>query len=194
MRDDLSPESHINKIVGETYGLLNRIKIAFEYLDIEMLSKIIKVMIRPKLEYAAIVWSPHHKKHINKLEKVQRAATRIVPELRRLDYEERLVILGLTTLEKRRERGDMIMLYKCTRGIERIDRENFIVRDEGRTRGHSYKLKKGRCKGDVRKYSFPYRSIDKWNSLGEEVVCARSIHKFKENLDKVELGSGTIRA
>lgn len=193
INEDLSPESHINKIVGETYGLLNRIKIAFNYLDAEMLAKIIKVMIRPRLEYAATVWSPHHKKHINKLEKVQRAATRMIPELRGLNYEERLISLKLTTLEKRRERGDMIMMYKCTREIEKIDRENFIIRDEGRTRGHSYKVKKGRCMGDVRKYGFPYRSIDKWNSLGEEVVCARSIHKFKENVDKFELGSGTIR-
>ena len=194
VRGDLSPENHINKIVGEVYGMLNRIRIAFNYIDVEMLAKIIKVMIRPKLEYAVVVWAPHLKKHINKLEKVQRAATRLVPELRVLSYEERLAILGLTTLEKRRERGDMIMMYKCTRGLEKVDRENFIVRDDGRTRGHSYKVKRGRCKGDVKKYSFPYRCIDKWNGLGEEVVCSRNIHEFKENFDKYEIRGGTTRA
>ena len=167
VRGDLSPESHINKIVGEVYGMLSRIRIAFNYIDVEMLAKIIKVMIRPKLEYAAVVWSPHLKKHISKLERVQRAATRLVPELRALNYEERLITMGLTSLEKRRERGDMITMYKCTREVERVDRENFVERDEGRTRGHSYKIRKGRCNRDVKKYSFPYRSIDKWNGLAE---------------------------
>ena len=58
VQDDLSPESHINKIVGETYSLLNRIKVAFNFMDEEMLVKIIKTMVRPRLEYAAVVWSP----------------------------------------------------------------------------------------------------------------------------------------
>ena len=80
-------------------------------------------------------------------------------------------VLGLTTLEKRRERGDMIMMYKCVRGIERVDRDEFVVRDEGRTRGHSYKVKKDRCRADVKKYRFPYRCIDKWNKLRECGVC-----------------------
>ena len=126
---------------------------------------------------------PHLKKHIIKLERVQRAATKIVPGLRELTYEERMQRLGLTTLRERRERGDMITMYKCVRGIERVDKGDFIRRDEGITRGHRYKLQKGRCKGDVRKYSFPYRSINRWNQLGEEVVCVRNIHMFKANLD-----------
>ena len=194
VKGDLSSGDHINKIVGETYGLLNKIKIAFNYMDEEMLTKIIKSMVRPRLEYAAVVWSPHLKKHIKKLERVQRAATRLVPELRAFSYEERLLTLGLTTLKKRRERGDMIMMFKCVRGIERVDRANFLVRDEGRTRGHSYKVKKGRCRADVRKHRFPYRCIDKWNQLEEEVVCAGNIHMFKERLDKSETGNGTTRA
>ena len=184
VRNDLSPESHINKMVGETYRLLNRIKIAFNYMNVEMLGKIIKTYIRPRLEYGAVVWAPHLKKHIIKLEKVQRAATRLIPELRGLPYERMREKLDLPSLRDRRERADMIMLYKCVKGLERIDKDNFIVRDEGRTRGHRYKLKKGRCKGDVRKYSFPYRSINKWNQLDDKVVCAQNIHKFKEMLDK----------
>ncbi len=78
-----------------------------------MVKKIITSLIRPTLEYAAVVWNPHLKKHIEKLEKVQRAATRWVPSLKDLSYEESLKKLQLPTLTERRERGDMIMLYKC---------------------------------------------------------------------------------
>ena len=79
-------------------------------------------MIRPRLEYAAVIWSPHEKKHIRKLERVQRAATKMTPELQDLPYEERLARMELTTLEKRRERGDMITLFRLLNGMENIDR------------------------------------------------------------------------
>ncbi len=42
---------------------------------------------------------------MEKLEKVQRAATRWVPSLRDLSYEERLKKLQLPTHTERRERG-----------------------------------------------------------------------------------------
>ena len=39
---------------------------------------------------------------IQKIEKVQRRATRMVIKLRLLDYKDRLDALGLTTLDERR--------------------------------------------------------------------------------------------
>merc|ERR1712035_308533 len=102
--ESLTPDRHINRITGEVTSLLRRIKMAFLYLDADMMKKLIGSMIRPRLEYAATVWSPHTKKNIRKLERIQRAATKMVPELRDLSYEERLGELGLPTLENRRER------------------------------------------------------------------------------------------
>ena len=61
-------------------------------------------MICPRLEYAPVVWSPHVKKDIRKLERIQRVATKMVPELRELAYEERLKEMGLPNLQDRRER------------------------------------------------------------------------------------------
>ena len=37
---------------------------AFHFLDKDMMRKIITTMIRPKLEYAEVIWSPHKKKHV----------------------------------------------------------------------------------------------------------------------------------
>ena len=67
-------------------------RVAFTYNDEDMVKKIITSFIRPTLEYAAVVWNPHlkKKKHIDKIEKVQRATVRCVPSLRDLSYEERL--------------------------------------------------------------------------------------------------------
>ncbi len=69
-----------------------------------MVKKIITSFIRPTLEYAAVEWNPHLKKHIEKVYKVQRAATRWVPSLRELSYEERLKKLQLPTLTKKKRK------------------------------------------------------------------------------------------
>ena len=55
MTDNLSPEKHINKITGDTYQLLRNIRMAFKYLDEEMINKLITSLIRLKLEYAAVI-------------------------------------------------------------------------------------------------------------------------------------------
>ncbi len=80
-----------------------------------------------------------------------------------LTYEESLDRLRLTTLEERRKRGDLITLYKYMQGIECLDRENVLVKDESELRDHDKKLKKTRCRKDIKKYSFPYRCVDEWN-------------------------------
>merc|ERR1712035_247280 len=110
-------------------------------------------MIRPKLEYAAVVWSPYKKKHIRKLERIQRIATKMVAELKELTYEERLKEMKLPTLEERRERGDLITIYKLMNNLEEIDRKNLFLmaeRETGYFRGHkkkkSAKLKKVKIK------------------------------------------------
>ncbi len=48
--------------------MLRNIRMTFQFMDKDMM-KILTTLIRPKLEYAEVVWSPY-KKHINKLERI----------------------------------------------------------------------------------------------------------------------------
>ena len=73
--DNLSPEKHINIITGETYQLLRNIRMAFKYLDEEMIKKFISLIL-PQLEYAVVIWSLH-KKDIRKIKRIQRAARHV---------------------------------------------------------------------------------------------------------------------
>ena len=51
------------------------------------------------------------------LEGVQRRATKMIPSLRNLSYEERLKRLGMFSLRRRRLRGDMMESFKVIHGI-----------------------------------------------------------------------------
>ena len=69
--------------------------------------------------------------------------------------------------------------------------EDLLKHDTGVTRGHKWKLKKERCIRDIRKYSFPQRTITIWNGLEENIVNATRVHCFKARLDKVRYQGGT---
>ena len=60
------------------------------------------------------------------LKKIQRRATKPIPGLKDLRYEERLKECGLTTRETRRLRGDQIEVFKILNGYENIDSNNFL--------------------------------------------------------------------
>jgi len=72
-----------------------------------------KALVRSHLENAVglSVWNPHHQILIEKLEQVQKRATKLVIPVKHLKYEERLKQLNLPTLKYRRIRGDMIEVY-----------------------------------------------------------------------------------
>ena len=93
---------------NQILGLIMRNK---TYKDIKLIIPLYKTIVRPHLEYCIQVWRPYRKKDIDTLERIQRRATKIIPELRDLNYKERLTECGLTTLETRRLRGDQIEVW-----------------------------------------------------------------------------------
>jgi len=91
-------------------------------------------------------------KDIDMLERVQKAATNLVPSLKKFNYQERLKLLGLTNLQKRRTRGDMIETYKQLTKKEKIDFNQFFklaTNDRHYLRGHSKKSEKTRSRLDM---------------------------------------------
>ena len=72
----------------------------------------------------------------------------MIPELRDLSYESRLLQFGFTTLETR----EKIEVFKIVNGYEDVDRNMFFKLKEGsRTRGHKAALVKEQCRLDMRK-------------------------------------------
>jgi len=142
-----------------------------------------KSFVRPHLEYAAPVWCPYKHSQIDALENVQRRATRCIPSLKGLSYEERLRKLDLPTLLYRRARGDMIETYKMFNSYDTDVCLRFSMNDNP-TRDHSLKLCKIRAQKDIRKHSFTLRITDLWNSLPQSVIDSDNLQTFKNRLDK----------
>ena len=163
----------------------------YTYKEKQLIVPLYKAIVRPHLEYCIQAWRPYRKKDIDKLERIQRRTTKMIPELRDLSYESRLLQCGLKTLETRRLRGDQIEVFKTVNGYEDVDRNMFFKFKEGsRTRGNKAALVKEQCRLDMRKYSFSQREIHKWNKLPNDCVNASSVNMFKNRIDRYMIRAG----
>ena len=180
----LSFSSHYEKIVNKANKLLGIIRRNFTYIDSVNFKLMYKAIIRPTIEYGATVYNPILQQDINKIESIQRRATKMVLGLDTLTYEQRLRCLNLPTLKYRRARGDMIQVYKYMHKIN-IAPEGMLQIVQGSiTRGHTLKLVKNRHRTNIRSHCFSQRVVNLWNSLREDTVQAQSLNGFKNRLDK----------
>ena len=117
---DLKWSGHVDRMVGKANRMLGMLKRTFESRDPGLWKDLYVSLVRPHLEYVVQVWNPHLQGDIDKIERVQRRATRIPFGFAKLQFEEILKRFSLTTLKDRRLRGYLIEMYKVTSSIESI--------------------------------------------------------------------------
>jgi ribonucleases P/MRP protein subunit RPP40 len=181
------PSEQCVAAVKKANVVLGMIKRNIYFKSKDVIVRLYKALVRPRLEFCIQAWSPYLRKDIDLIERVQRRATKLIEGYKNLSYENRLHLTGLITLEKRRVRGDLIQVFKMIKGIDNIDYNKFFeISKSHRTRGHNCRLVKNRSKLDVRKYFFSQRVVNSWNKLPQEVVDATSLNSFKNKLDKFD--------
>ena len=142
-----------------------------------VMKRLYKQLVRPHLEHACQAWSSWLRKDIELLESVQRRATRMIDGFRELSYQERLRRLHLTTLERRRARGDVIETFKILKGIDDVDYNHFFNIDENlhNTRGHQLKLRRAHTRLNVRKNYFSCRAVSLFNAVPPSAAVAQMV-------------------
>jgi len=88
----------INDKINKAFSMLGIITRNFKHLTIQSFTMLYKNMVRSHLDYCSSVWSPYMKKDIETLENVQKRATKILPQLKHMNYSDRLKACKLPSL------------------------------------------------------------------------------------------------
>lgn len=80
-------------------------------------------MDRTRLEFCADFWTPHFKKDVAILERIQWRATKMVRGMENLIYKKKMKQLGWFSLEKRRLRRHLIRVLNYLKGNNKGDRD-----------------------------------------------------------------------
>ena len=176
---------HVNEKVNKSYSVLGLIYRNFKYMSSDTFVMLYKTLVRSHLEYANCVWSPYRQIDIEKIERVQMRATRMVQQLKNSSYDARLRRLNLPTLKYRRLRGDMIQVYNIVSGKHTTNPTvDLNLSNVSNTRGNIYKLQLTHIHYNLRKHFFSIRIVAVWNSLPNSIVNAESTNIFKNRLDR----------
>ena len=119
---------------------------------------------------------------IEKIESVQRCFTKYIGGFKNLSYRERLLRLNAETLELRRLKSDLTLMYRTVYGHCGLKFASFFTLSDNITCGYCFKIQKQYSRVNCRAFSFAYRCIDAWNSLDNDVLCASSVQAFKRRL------------
>ena len=128
MSSTLKFDYHIINMVGKADILSAWILRTFRTRDTYSLKTLLKSLLVPTAEYGSVLWSPDSQGLINLIESVQRKFTSRFAEFNELDpetglnkcvmqYWDRLKVLRVYSLERRRERYIIIFMHKIILGI-----------------------------------------------------------------------------
>ena len=124
--DELKFHKQTAAAVKKTNTILGLVRKSFAVLDSNTVPVLYKSLVRSHLEYGNVIWGPFFKGDITTVEKMQRRATKVVPELKDHPYETRLRALKLPSLLHRRRRDDIIYTYTIITDKMNIHKEDFF--------------------------------------------------------------------
>ena len=187
MNENLTSSNHVSKARTRALGEIATIRRSFDHMDEKTFTMLYNQKIRPHIEWGSIACPPDSKAEANLLDRVQNKATHLVKNLKSLNSEERREKLKLFPPSYRRQRGDLIEVYKYLKGITKQDPEQFWEIKPTRNGLTLAKDQLGANRpGSGRKQRisfFSYRVIKPWNWLPKELKESKSLDSFKRGLD-----------
>ena len=110
-------QDHIETKVAKAKSIAGLILRTFLTRDPVPMMMLFKTLVIPIVEYGSIIWSPYKKCEISKIDAVQRTFTSKLQGLEDLNYHQRLQKLKVYSLERRRDRYDILYSFKVFKKI-----------------------------------------------------------------------------
>ena len=180
---------HINNITSTACTRLNLLRTLKFKINRNALEKIYNSFIRPLLEYSDAVWDNASKECKKQLETIHNEAARIITGATKLcSISKLLTDLGLETLQERRLKHKLVILYKMLNGSapEYLQRLTPPTVQDATSRNlrNSNDLRNIRTNTNLFYDSFLPSTIRAWNELPDEIKNAPSIASFKYRLNR----------
>ena len=182
MSADLSWSPHIAKVVASARHVAAWVLGVFRDRSKETMIPLYKSLIRCTLEYCCPVWDPTSIADIQLIEDVQRYFTDKISCCKDLNYWERLKLLKLQSLKRRRERYSIIHMWKLLNNIVPNDL-NIVFRDRERQgiRAMIPPLQRGARQAAQTHLdnAFSIRAARLWNAIPPGVTRITDLEAFK---------------
>ena len=162
---DLKWQKQTEKNCKTANWVLGFIACNFRYKNKELIIPLYKSLVRPHLEHAVQFCSPHLRRDIDKMEKIQRRATKMIHEIRNHSYHQQIQDLGLICLVQRRLQGQQIEVFKyLNRFTTNSARGLFDYNLNDRTRNNGAKLIVKHFNISVAQHFRPIKITTTWNA------------------------------
>ena len=195
LTSDLKFFCHISKIYSKSISIVHIILKSFKTPNPTFYTNLYKLYVRPITEYNSTTWSPFLISDVEKIESIQRTFTRKLLQklnISYIDYQDRLLILNLETLEIRRVKLDLIFVYKILNNLVDLNSCDFfqinqIVSTYSLRRHRFYLQKPCMPTSAVVSNFFTHRVLKTWNKLPENTVMSKTLSIFKSRLNNVNI-------
>ena len=185
---DLSRSTHIDNITKSANQTLGFLKRNIRVHNKGLKSMAYKTLVRPQLEYASTVWSPHTATDIQKVEAVQMRAAMWV--YRDYSYTSSVTAmmkdLNWRPLDQRRIDSRLIMLYKVTYDLLAIPASQYLTRNTRLSRHiHHLSYRQIPTLKDYYRFTFFPRSVIHWNALPAHIPVLPTLAQFSSAVCQV---------
>ena len=99
---------HVSNVYKRCYTLTGCIPRTFNTGETKTMMTLFKSIVLSRLDYASHLWSPHLLKSIYLIEKVKRSFTKHIAGIQNKSYDERLKLLNLYPVQRRRDRYQIL--------------------------------------------------------------------------------------
>ena len=195
LSSDLKWTTQTSKIYSKAIPIMYTILRSFRTQDPKTYTTLYKTYVRPIIEYNTCIWSPNLISDIKRIQSIQTKFTRTLFQKLNTNYrnyQHRLELLELESLESRRLRNDLTLVYKFQNNLINHNMDNFFTKSTLNTK---YKLRRhanylkipGHSKTTIRRNFFSNRIVKIWNKLPEDLVTSKTLTDFKAKLCKMDL-------